>query len=108
MRGRKQMKTIKVNGIKLKVNAEGKVEGYQLPYQPTLQRFKGCNGKNTFDLNTLEARSYGHWCFAKKIKGQWVFNDYRYSVTTGGHQSTMNAMFSQLGIKIALYVDMHA
>lgn len=77
-----------------------------LTYRPRLGEFKDCNGKLTFDGH--EARSYGHWVFATKIKGRWVFNRYRYSVTTGKHQSTFRHFMNENGMKIAAYVDFSA
>jgi hypothetical protein len=102
------MKTMKVNGFKLKLDHEGKVKDYVLPYQVRNKQFKGNNGKNKFNLETEEAHSYGHWCYVKKIKGKWVFNDYSYSVTTNGHQGTMRQLLRELGIKIDLVVNMQS
>lgn len=93
------MAKIKVNGIS--VNTETK---YALPYQKTKKRFKGNNAKNTFDLESFEARSYGHWCYVRKIGKRVVFNDYNYSMTTNGHQATMRQLLKQLGIKVDLTV----
>lgn len=74
-----------------------------LTYRPRLGEFKDCNGKLTFDGE--DARSYGHWVFATKIKGRWVFNRHRYSVTTSKHQSAFRSFMSENGMKIAATVD---
>lgn len=42
----------------------------------------------------------------KKVKGQVVFNDYKYSVTTNKHQSEMKRFLkTELKIKSIVYVD---
>lgn len=128
------MKTLKIGSIKIKVNAKGKalktetlkkgtwaridgeykelkenttreVNAYCMPFQSRNQVFK--TAKNSFDPLEFQAHSYGHWCYVKKIKGKVVFNAYRYSVTTSGHQSEMRALLRELGIKIDLEVNMH-
>jgi hypothetical protein len=76
-----------------------------MPYQARNRVFKGSNGKNTFNPLTFEAHSYGHWCYVKKIKGRVVFNAYRYSSTTTGHQWQMRSLLKELGIKIDLEVN---
>lgn len=132
------MKTIKVGTVKIKVNKDGKaiktvkfakgerkhVRGrgfvtaeeagiiqadiYCMPFQARNKVFKGSNGKNTFNPETFEAHSYGHWCYVKKIKGKVVFNGYNYSSTTTGHQWQMRTLLEELGIKIDLTVKMHS
>lgn len=76
-----------------------------LDWQVRNQIFKGCNGKCTFDPVTMIADSYGHWPFVQLIKGKVVFNAYRYSVTTSGHQSVVRGLMARLGIKIDLEVN---
>jgi hypothetical protein len=51
---------------------------------------------------SIEAYSYGWWKFVGVIDGLVVFNDYRYSVTTSGHQRKVASLMSELGIKIDL------
>lgn len=62
-------------------------------YQKKKQRILSCNRKFELslpdDLNHASAWSYGHWKFFMKMCGVWVYNDYRYSHTTSGHQSTL-------------------
>lgn len=130
------MKTIKVGSVKIKVNKDGKaikdvkfakgeqkyIKGrgwvtaeeagvrqediYCMPFQSRNEIFKGSNGKNKFDPAVFEARSYDHWCYVKKIKGKVVFNWYKYSNTTTGHQYEMNRLLEELGIKVYLKVNM--
>jgi hypothetical protein len=58
-----------------------------LDWCPRLKLWKGCNGKAWLNPETLESRSYGWWLVTRKIGNTLVFNDYRYSSTTSGHQS---------------------
>lgn len=77
-----------------------------MQFKPRLKIYQGSNRKNTFDLQTFEGRSYNHWCYVKKIKGQVVFNDYRYSVTTSKHQSEMRHFLqNELKIKNIVFVN---
>lgn len=55
--------------------------------------------------DTLEARSYEWWAFTKMINGVLVFNDHRYSPSTGKHQSKVRALLRELGHEIGLTVD---
>lgn len=41
------------------------------------------------DAGKLEARSYRHWLFLKRINGRIVFNDYSYSNSTNSHQGAV-------------------
>lgn len=130
------MKTLKVGSLKIKVNAKGKatkvetlekgayhyIKGrghckleetiqrekdiYCMPFQSRNKVFKGSNGKNTFNPLTFEARSYDHWCYVMKIKGKVVFNWYKYSNTTTGHQYEMSRLLKELGVKAYLKVRM--
>lgn len=77
-----------------------------MEFKPRLKVWQGSNRKNEFDPKTNEARSYKHWCYVKKIKGYWVFNDYNYSVTTNGHQGEMKGFLRDtLKVKKIIYVD---
>jgi hypothetical protein len=78
---------------------------WQLPYFKRSEIFKQPNGRVTFDPKVIEARSYGHWCFVKVIKGKVVFNDFSYSNTTGKHQSSVRSLMQQLGIKVDVFVN---
>lgn len=60
-----------------------------MQYRPRLKIYKGSNGKNTFNPETFEAKSYGWWVYVMKVKGKIIFNDYNYSVTTRQHQYEM-------------------
>jgi hypothetical protein len=52
-----------------------------------------------FDPKIIEASSYNWWIFCKKIQGQIVFNNYRYSVSTQKHQRKVLNLMSDLGIE---------
>jgi hypothetical protein len=86
----------------IKVNA-----AYHKPsmrWYPRLGVFKSSNGKNYFNPVTMTATSYGWWAFLKRINGKIVFNDYRYSNQTSGHQSQLRGVLHTLGIKIDGFV----
>lgn len=74
-------------------------------WQVRNEQFKDCNGKCVFDPIGVRAYSYDHWKFVTVIKGRVVFNAYRYSVTTGTHQSHVRYLLEALGIKIDLEVN---
>lgn len=77
-----------------------------MQWKPRLEIFQGSNRKNTFDPKTFQARSYQHWVYVLKIKGQVIFNDYSYSVTTNGHQGEMKSFLrSELKVKNMIFVD---
>jgi hypothetical protein len=58
------------------------------------------NYKCTFDPKRVEAWSYRWWQFVKRIEGKTIFNDYRYSPTTQGHQRKVRELLETLGVKI--------
>lgn len=66
----------------------------------TRNEYVGCNNKCRFYGDTIEATSYGHWCFVKRINGKVVFNNYTYSKTTSKHQWEIRYLLKELGIKI--------
>ena len=66
----------------------------------TRNEWVGCSGKCRFYGDTIEATSYGHWTFVKKINGKVFFNDYTYSNTTSKHQWEMRHFLKERGIKI--------
>lgn len=74
-----------------------------MKYFPRLKQYKAANV--TFNPNTLEAHSYAWWCFVKRINGQIVFNEHKYSPTTSRHQSKVKALLAELNINIDQYVD---
>ena len=67
-----------------------------MKYLRTLGKYKASNVE--LDANKLEAYSYGWWQFTRpairRDTGEKVvlFNDYPYSVTTGGHQRKVRAV----------------
>lgn len=72
-------------------------------YLKTQNRYKSKNC--TFDVDTCKAVSYGWWVFVDKIDGMVVFNSYRYSVTTAGHQRKVRQLLEELGIRIDLEIE---
>ena len=77
-----------------------------MKFKPRLKVWRNSTGKNVFDPETFQATSYSHWMYVKKIKGQVIFNDYNYSVTTGKHQNEMRHFLkTELKIKSIIYVD---
>jgi len=50
-------------------------------------QYENSTGSFTFNPETHEARSYGHWQFMKEYKGVILFNAYSYSNSTSKHQS---------------------
>lgn len=54
----------------------------------------------SFDPKAEKAYSYAWWCFVARIEGKLVFNNYRYSVSTGKHQAKVRRLLNELGIKI--------
>lgn len=83
------------------------VDALNMHWQSRNKIFKDCNGNCTFDPVLVQAHSYDHWRFVDVIKGKVVFNDYRYSNTTSGHQWRVRYLLEQLGIKIDLEVQMY-
>jgi hypothetical protein len=79
---------------------------FALPYRKRAKRFEGNRARCTFDPNTGEARSYGHWRFVWKVKNTYIFNTYSYSNTTSGHQSKVSCLLRELGIKNVLRVNL--
>lgn len=76
-----------------------------MQFKPRLKIYKGSYGKNTFNPETFEAHSYGHWLYVCKIKGVVVFNDYSYSVTTNGHQWEMKSFLKDnFGLEIKNFI----
>lgn len=52
----------------------------------------------TFNPKTLSAHSYDWWQFVKQVDGKVIFNNYRYSQTTSGHQRKVARVLRELGI----------
>lgn len=68
-----------------------------------MKRARIYKAKNvTFNPSTLNAYSYGWWRFVARIDGITIFNSFKYSVTTGRHQSKVSTLMNQLGIQVDL------
>jgi len=99
------------NVIKLFPNTTAPApRSYQVPttglkWRPRLKHYKNSTGTNTFNPETLEAWSYGWWCYLKKIEGSLVYNRARYSNTTSRHQRELRSLLQELNIKIDLSVN---
>ena len=75
-----------------------------MKYFKRLKVYKAINV--TFNPETQEAYSYGWWRFTARIKGKLVFNDYRYSPTTGNHQSKIRRLMEdELSLKIDYFIE---
>lgn len=77
-----------------------------MKYFKTLKTWKGSNV--TFNQETIEAYSHGHWCFVKLIKGKLIFNNFPYSISTQGHQRKVRSLLKELCIKIDFEVETDA
>lgn len=64
--------------------------------------YQGSSYNVTFNPETMEAHSYKWWKFVAVIEGKVVFNNFRYSPTTGNHQRKVRRLLEELGIKIDL------
>jgi hypothetical protein len=75
-------------------------------FKPALKFYKRLNvfkaSNVSFDPTRIEAFSYRWWKFVAVIGGKVVFNNYRYSPSTGKHQSKVSSLLSQLGVKTDL------
>jgi hypothetical protein len=77
-----------------------------LKFRPRLKIYKNSSGRNTFNPETCEAHSYGHWKYVTKVNNTIIFNDYTYSMTTNKHQSEMRSLLCELELdKNVIYVD---
>lgn len=76
-----------------------KISGY-MPRKKIVSKHGG--KLNVFidsDSNTIKATSYGHWTFITEINGLYIFNAYRFSVTTSKHQWSAKSIMLELGLK---------
>ena len=76
-----------------------------MKYYVRSSMYKSSTGNCTFNPDTVQAYSYGWWCFVKKIRGKTVFNSYRYSNTTSKHQAKVRALMRDLGLAIDVTVS---
>ena len=75
-----------------------------MKYFTRLEKFKANNVE--MDINTMRAYSYGWWRFTDIIGGQLVFNTYRYSPTTGNHQSKIRGVLLEyFGLSYDSYIE---
>jgi len=58
-----------------------------------------------FIPETCRAYSYDWWRFVDKVDGLVIFNNHRYSPSTGQHQRKVRQLLDRLGIEIDLFVD---
>jgi hypothetical protein len=71
-------------------------------YYKRLKIYKASNV--TFNPQTMEAHSYVWWKFVALVDGKVVFNNYRYSPSTGQHQSKIRRVMDELGIKVDMFL----
>ncbi len=68
--------------------------------------YQASNYNVTFNPKTLEAYSYRWWKFVARIEGKVIFNNYRYSVSTGKHQRKVRSLLEELGVKVDLFLPL--
>lgn len=61
----------------------------------------------TLDPHDKKAFSYGWWQFLAIVNGAVVFNNYRYSPSTGKHQHKVRSKLADLGIHVDLFINSH-
>lgn len=74
-----------------------------MKYYPRLNVYKASNV--IFYPENITAYSYAWWRFVTVIKGKVIFNNYRYSVSTAGHQRKVKQLLDKLGIKVDLFIQ---
>lgn len=74
-----------------------------MKFLKTKNQYKASNV--LLDLNNEIATSYDWWIFLKRINGKLVFNNYRYSPSTEGHQRKILKQLDQLGIKVDMFIE---
>lgn len=74
-----------------------------MKFLKTKNQYKASNV--LLDLNNEIATSYDWWIFLKRINGKLVFNKYRYSPSTAGHQRKILKQLDQLGIKVDMFIE---
>lgn len=60
-----------------------------------------------FNAERIEAHSCSWWKFVAIIDGLVVFNNYRYSTTTSGHQRKVRNLMQDLRIRIDIEAPFH-
>lgn len=70
---------------------------FDVPFKVTRNTFEGSNF--FFDPFSLYATSYRWWEMLKVTKGELIFNDYSYSISTSKHQWKLRSILSDLKIK---------
>lgn len=60
---------------------------------------------NELFLENMKAYSYDWWVYVKEIDGLIVFNEHRYSPSTGKHQSRMRSLLSKLNASPAVFIN---
>lgn len=90
-----------IRGKDLKAIVEGATGFRYRPKKGELEHGPNCS----FRLEDTTAWSYSWWCFFRVIDGYAVFNQHRYSPTTGKHQAWMRELLRKLGIWPAIFVN---
>lgn len=65
-----------------------------LIFKKRAQIFSNSTGSNIFDIKTRRAYSYEWWRYSEEIKGEVIFNSYKYSTATSKHQRDLLELFS--------------
>lgn len=77
-----------------------------LNFKKKIGIYSNSTGSLTFNPKTCEAYSYRWWKFVAIVENKVVFNNYRYSVSTSKHQSKIEGLLEELGIKIDLKIPL--
>ena len=67
-----------------------------MKYSNKRQQFEGSNV--SFNPNTMVAKSYNWWVFVAEINGKVIFNNSRYSPSTGKHQTKVRKLVSNIDL----------
>ena len=60
----------------------------------------------SFDPTKISAYSYAWWKFVGVVEGKVIFNNFRYSPSTGKHQYKVRSLLEELGIKIDMHIPL--
>lgn len=72
-------------------------------YYPRLKLYKARNV--TLDPMSMRAYSYQWWRFVDRIDGLIIFNWYRYSNSTSGHQAKVSRQLRELGVTSRISIE---
>lgn len=71
----------------------------ELRFKPRLGVWKNSTGSLVFNPKTGLGHSYNWYEITKRVKGELILNNYRYSVTTASHVRALRSLLAELGIR---------